>query len=42
MPKPIANHTSVVYENKMYLFGGSGGMCENMEIFLLDLDTYQW
>ena len=41
-PLPIANHTSVVHNNKMYLFGGGGGMCENKELFMLDLETYRW
>ena len=41
-PNPIANHTSVVFDDKMYLFGGSGGMCENIELFCLDLHSYQW
>jgi len=41
-PKPIANHTSVVFDNKMYLYGGGGGMCENREIYTLDLDHYTW
>lgn len=42
IPKPIANHTSVVFENKMYLFGGSGGMCENTELYCLDLNKNYW
>jgi hypothetical protein len=33
MPIPVANHTSAVYENKMYLFGGGGGMCENLDLY---------
>ena len=41
-PSPIANHTSVTFENKMYLFGGSGGMCENLDLYCLDLSSYQW
>ena len=41
-PSPIANHTSIAFENKMYLFGGSGGMCENLDLYCLDLNTYQW
>lgn len=42
MPIPVANHTSAVYENKMYLFGGGGGMCENLDLYQLDLDSYRW
>ena len=26
----------------MFLFGGSGGMCENLDLFCLDLKSYQW
>jgi hypothetical protein len=26
----------------MYLFGGSGGMCENTDLYALDLDKYTW
>lgn len=42
VPLPISNHTSVVYNNKMFLFGGGGGMCENKEMYVLDLETYRW
>ena len=26
----------------MYLFGGSGGMCENMDLYELDLQNFRW
>ena len=26
----------------MYLFGGGGGMCENLDLFCLDLTKFQW
>ena len=42
VPKPIANHTSCVYGNTMYMFGGSGGMCENTDLYALDMDKYSW
>lgn len=26
----------------MYLFGGGGGMCENLDLYCLDLIKFQW
>lgn len=41
-PHPVANHTSVVYKDKMYLFGGSSGMCENQDFWSFDLHSNIW
>lgn len=42
VPPPITNHTSTVYGDKMYLFGGSTMECENQMLYSLDLNKYQW
>ena len=36
-PKPLANHTCVEYQGKMYLFGGSNLGGENLQMHTLDL-----
>lgn len=36
-PPALSNHSSVVYKNKMYLFGGSSKESENIEMYTLDL-----
>lgn len=41
-PNPVANHTSVVYKDKMYMFGGSSGMCENEDFYSFDLNQNAW
>jgi len=41
-PNPVANHTSVVFKDKMYLFGGSSGMCENEDLYAYDLNNNSW
>ena len=41
-PGPLAHHTSVVFGDKMYLFGGSNLECENRKFFSLDLAQYKW
>ena len=38
----MAHHSSVVYLDKMWLFGGSSVMGENDKFFCLDLQTYTW
>ena len=40
-PPPMSNHTSVEYQGKMYLFGGSFST-ENLAMYSLDLHRYQW
>lgn len=42
VPPPITNHTSTVYGDKMYLFGGSSMDHENESLYSLDLNKYQW
>ena len=42
VPRPVSNHTSVVYENNMFLFGGSDGAVDNNTFFKLDLNKYIW
>jgi hypothetical protein len=39
---PIAHHSSVVYGDKMYLFGGSNLETENKRFLQLDLRTFEW
>jgi N-acetylneuraminic acid mutarotase len=41
-PGALAHHTSVVYGDKMYLFGGSNLEKENRKFYTLDLSTYKW
>lgn len=38
----MAHHTSVVYGDKMYLYGGSGTTSENDLFYALDLKNYKW
>lgn len=39
-PKAMAGHTSVVHEDKMYLFGGISKDKECTDMYLLDLNKY--
>jgi hypothetical protein len=41
-PGFLAHHSSVVYNDKMYLFGGSNLENENNKFFYLDLNTLKW
>lgn len=41
-PGPLAHHTSVVYGDKMYLFGGSNLITENRKFFSLDMNSFRW
>jgi len=42
-PGAIAHHTSVVYNDRMYLFGGStSNGTENQRLYCLDLKTFKW
>lgn len=41
-PGPLAHHTSVVYNDKMYLYGGNKEGEENQKFFSLDLKTLTW
>lgn len=41
-PGPLAHHTSVVLNDKMYLYGGSNLETENGKFFSLDLNTFKW
>ena len=36
-PGPIAHHSTVVFGNSMYLFGGSNGTQDNKRFYKLDL-----
>jgi hypothetical protein len=42
IPKPVSNHSSVVYDGSMYMFGGSNGNVDNVSMFKLDLSKYSW
>lgn len=39
---PISHHSSVVYKDKMYLFGGSNDLTSNSTFFSLDLNSFKW
>jgi len=41
-PPAISHHTSLVYQNKMFLFGGSTRDQENTNFYQLDLTKNQW
>mmetsp|Transcript_29024 Transcript_29024/g.21597 ORF Transcript_29024/g.21597 Transcript_29024/m.21597 type:complete len:135 (+) Transcript_29024:275-679(+) len=41
-PGPLAHHSSVVHDDKMYLFGGSNLETENRKFYSLDLNTMKW
>ena len=38
----VANHSSVVYKTKMYLFGGSQGLNTNEKLYSFDTLTHMW
>ena len=39
---PVSHHTSVIYENKMYLFGGINGIDSNAQMYSLNLNDLNW
>jgi len=41
-PPPISHHSSLVYQHKMFLFGGSTRDAENLNMYSLDLVKDQW
>ena len=42
-PGPLSHHTSVVFGDKMYLYGGSKGNCDSNDLmYALDLKTFRW
>ena len=42
-PKPICNHTSIIFGDKMYLYGGSCPAMEKPTFFSLDLaGRFKW
>lgn len=41
-PGSLAFHSSIVYQDKMFLFGGSNLEAENNKFFSLDLNNYRW
>ena len=42
IPKPVCNHSSVVFDGFMYMFGGSDGHQDNKTFYKLDLNKYIW
>ena len=42
MPREIAFHSSVVYKEAMYLFGGCSNFDEINKFYRLDLKTFEW
>ena len=42
-PGALAHHSSVVFNDRMYLFGGSSSNgAENQKFYSLDLKTFKW
>ena len=41
-PGPLAHHTSVVFRDYMYLFGGTNCSKENRYFFRLNLENFRW
>lgn len=41
-PGKLAHHSSVVFADRMWLFGGSSMSGENDKFFCLDLNTFKW
>lgn len=41
-PGAISNHTSVIYNKKMYLYGGSNGLNSNETFYGFDTATNMW
>lgn len=41
-PGAIAHHSTVVFRDSMYLFGGSNGIVDNNRFFRLDLKSFMW
>lgn len=41
-PSALSNHTSVIYKQKMYLYGGSSGLSSNVAFFCLDTASNLW
>ena len=41
-PGCLAHHSSVVYGDRMYLFGGSNLETENKKFYTLDMNTFKW
>jgi N-acetylneuraminic acid mutarotase len=41
-PGQVAHHTSIVFGDKMFLFGGSNLETENKKFFSLDLNQFKW
>jgi hypothetical protein len=41
-PGPLAHHSSVIYDDKMFLFGGSNCEKENLKFFSLCMKTFKW
>ena len=40
--EPVSHHTSVMYGNMMYLFGGINGIDSNEEFYQLDMESFKW
>lgn len=41
-PKAVSGHTSIVYGDKMALYGGLNADKENTDMYSLDLTKNQW
>ena len=41
-PGLLAHHTSIVFGDKMFLFGGSNLETENKKFFSLDMNLFKW
>lgn len=41
-PGNLCRHTSIVYNDEMYIFGGTDGSTENNSVFVLNFNGYFW
>jgi hypothetical protein len=41
-PPALTRHTAVLYQDRMYLFGGTDNTLENQTVYVLDLTSQQW
>ena len=42
LPSPRRAHTSIVWQDKLYIFGGGGADCALNDLHALDLDAMTW
>jgi Galactose oxidase, central domain/Kelch motif len=42
LPGNLCRHSAIIYEKKMFLYGGNDGGNENNYLYVLDLESYHW